>query len=289
MTNNKQLIDSYIHACEMELQAFKVGNVSVYADGHDMTVEDFRKSANVSANPLCCHEYSLGEKIFYAVQATREAVGCNTNLGIILLCAPLIEAAQRFHHLPLPNALEQVLKTTTVADANWVFKAIELANPAGLGHVEQQDVSAQATVTLTQAMQLASEKDRIALQYVKNYKDILEFSVLRYNCAFAKWHSQEWAVAMVHANLLGHFPDSHIERKYGKQYTPFIAHEMTLLSDSFANADDPKTLLPLLYELDKTFKARGLNPGTTADMVVATVLVVTLSQFNIFSKSLNGC
>ena len=88
----EQLGELYRQACEVDVQAFKPGNVSVYADGHDMTVADFRTSAKVSAEPLCNPDYSLGEKIYYAVKATREAVGCNTNLGIILLCAPLIQA-----------------------------------------------------------------------------------------------------------------------------------------------------------------------------------------------------
>ena len=84
----------YYQACEIELQAFKPGNVSVFSEGHDMTVADFSISAKVSADPISNPDYSLGEKIYFAVKATREAVGCNTNLGIILLCAPLIEAVQ---------------------------------------------------------------------------------------------------------------------------------------------------------------------------------------------------
>jgi triphosphoribosyl-dephospho-CoA synthase len=57
-----------------------------------MTVEDFRISAQQSAEPITRAANGLGERIYYAVKATREAVGCNTNLGIILLCAPLLLA-----------------------------------------------------------------------------------------------------------------------------------------------------------------------------------------------------
>ncbi|NOQ16268.1 MAG: triphosphoribosyl-dephospho-CoA synthase, partial [Methyloprofundus sp.] len=38
MLSEQQLSTAYQYACEVELQAFKPGNVSVYADGHDMTV-----------------------------------------------------------------------------------------------------------------------------------------------------------------------------------------------------------------------------------------------------------
>ena len=132
----KPLEQLYQQACEVELQAFKPGNVSIYSAAHDMTVEDFRLSAEVSASPLCNPAYSLGEKIFYAVKATREAVGCNTNLGIILLCAPLIQAVEYCKSgITLRQALNQVLANTTLSDADWTFKAIDLAAPAGLGDV----------------------------------------------------------------------------------------------------------------------------------------------------------
>ena len=142
MISPRHLSELYQQACEVELQAFKPGNVSIHADGHDMSVSDFRISAKVSADPICNPDYSLGEKIFYAVKATREAVACNTNLGIILLCAPLIHAVNDTHsNLTLRESLNQVLTTTTLEDAEWVFKAITLASPGGLGNSSELDVS----------------------------------------------------------------------------------------------------------------------------------------------------
>ncbi len=87
MINQAELINLYKQACEIDIKAFKPGNVSVYNDGHDMTVDDFLLSAEVSAPNITNPDYSLGEKIYYAVKATRKAVGCNTKLLIILLCA----------------------------------------------------------------------------------------------------------------------------------------------------------------------------------------------------------
>ncbi|MGR9037321.1 MAG: triphosphoribosyl-dephospho-CoA synthase, partial [Gammaproteobacteria bacterium] len=153
----------YRAACEIELKTFKPGNVSIYSDGHDMTVADFRISAEVSAEPLCHPDYSLGEKIYYAVKATRDAVGCNTNLGIILLCAPLIQASLLMSsNENLRQVLCRVLADSTVEDADWVFKAITLAAPGGLGRSGEQDVRGKATATLLEAMKIASGRDRIA-------------------------------------------------------------------------------------------------------------------------------
>ncbi|MGZ5576201.1 MAG: triphosphoribosyl-dephospho-CoA synthase [Methylobacter sp.] len=277
----EQLGELYRQACEVDVQAFKPGNVSVYADGHEMTVADFRASAKVSAEPLCNPNYSLGEKIFYAVKATREAVGCNTNLGIILLCAPLIQAiGQKHPGMTLRQAVSKVLSETTVEDADWVFKAITLASPGGLGRSDQQDVGEKASVTLLDAMKIASQKDRIALQYITDYQDIFNFSILRYNASFNRLGDRNWAAVSVYADMLSQFPDSHIERKYGNQYSEMVATKMAQLSEELLKTDNPEQIKPLVFCLDQELKRYGINPGTTADMIVATVLTAFLEDLN---------
>lgn len=277
----EQLGELYRQACEVDVQAFKPGNVSVYADGHEMTVADFRVSARVSAGPLCNPDYSLGEKIYYAVKATREAVGCNTNLGIILLCAPLIQAVSHKHSgITLRQAVSKVLNETTVEDADWVFKAITIASPGGLGSSEQQDVSGKASVTLLEAMKIAAERDRIALQYATDYQDIFNFSILRYNAGFNRLGDRNWAAVSAYADMLCQFPDSHIERKYGNQYSEMVATKMAKLSEELSKTDNPERIKPLLFRLDQELKLYDINPGTTADMIVATVLTAFLEDLD---------
>jgi triphosphoribosyl-dephospho-CoA synthase len=274
--STNQLEQFYLQACEIELQAFKPGNVSIYADGHDMTVEDFRRSARVSATPLCDKTYSLGEKIYYSIKATRDAVGCNTNLGIILLCAPLVHAVQIYPNDTLRVALSKVLNNTTIDDANWAFRAIALASPAGMGTVEEQDITQSATVTLQVAMNMACEKDRVALQYITDYKDIFDLGVLSYTTHFNRWGKQSWAAVAVYAELLSQFPDSHIERKFGSRYSAGISTMMRELCEKLHSVDTLEQVKPLLYQMDYELKSQGLNPGTSADLTVATVLAVFL-------------
>jgi triphosphoribosyl-dephospho-CoA synthase len=281
MVSPEQLGELYRQACEVDVQAFKPGNVSIYADGHEMTVADFRTSAKVSAAPLCNPEYSLGEKIYYAVKATREAVGCNTNLGIILLCAPLIQAiSHKQKGISLRQAVSKVLSETTIEDADWVFKAITLASPGGLGSSDQQDVSEKASVTLREAMKIAGNKDRIALQYITDYQDIFNFSILRYNASLNRLGDRNWAAVSVYADMLSQFPDSHIERKYGNQYSEMVATKMAQLSEKLSKTDNPERIKPLVFCLDQELKLYGINPGTTADMIVATVLTAFLEDLN---------
>jgi len=279
MMTRQQLIDLYEQACEVELQAFKPGNVSVYNEGHDMTVEDFRISYTVSSVPLTNPDYCVGEKIYYAVKATREAVGCNTNLGIILLCAPLLQAAMDLKKKQsLRDALKCLLNNTNCKDANWMFKAITLATPGGLGDSESGDVKQQATMTLMEAMSIAAHKDRIAYQFLSYYKDIFEYTFFVYNAVFARFGDRNWAALSVFSALLSRYPDSHIERKYGTQYSDWVTEQMTKVHKALVMTDNPESLIPMLYSIDKAFKSKAINPGTTADMTVATVLVYLLEQ-----------
>ena len=187
-------------------------------------------------------------------------------------------ALQQQPERTLRQAVIKVLDNTTVEDANWVFKAISLAAPGGLGASEQQDVSETAEVNLLAAMAIASDKDKIAWQYTHYFKDIFDFAILRYNRAFVWFGNSGWAALAVYCELLACYPDSHIERKYGKQYSDWLKAEMTLLCSAINAANEPNELLPSLYQLDEALKAKKINPGTTADMTVAAVLAVFLEQ-----------
>ncbi len=73
---------AFREACAAELAALKPGNVHQFADGHGMTVDDFQRSADAAAGPLCRPRAKLGKRVLDAITATRAAVGQNTNLGI---------------------------------------------------------------------------------------------------------------------------------------------------------------------------------------------------------------
>ncbi|HFD11017.1 MAG TPA: triphosphoribosyl-dephospho-CoA synthase [Crenotrichaceae bacterium] len=279
------ILKAWLQACELDILTFKPGNVSVHAAGHNMTAEQFKLSALASAKPITDFTLSLGEKIFYSIQDTRSAVSCNTNLGIVLLCAPLVEATQSVlqDHLGqvfLRDRLGTVLNETTVSDACWVYKAIRLAKPGGLGRADQQDVVNQPQVTLLEAMQLAADKDRIAYQYSTVYKDIFEYGVPRYKEAYLRWGDTRWAALAVYAGFLAEIPDSLIVRKYGNRFTRMVANRMALVNKQLEefSPDKPEQLLGILKDVDTEFKAAGINPGTTADLTVTSVFAESLDK-----------
>ena len=153
-----------------ELQAIKPGNVHLFADGHGMTVHDFIKSADATAELISQAGLTVGERILQAVKATQSAVGMNTNLGLILLCAPLVHAAlSPSMELDLAQNLARVLDELSVDDGALTAQAILLAKPAGLGSATKHDVQAEIGVNLKQLMLAAADRDFIAWQYANNY------------------------------------------------------------------------------------------------------------------------
>lgn len=271
------LIRAYRGACECELRAFKPGNVSTYAPGHEMTVTDFRRSAEVSAPFLADERLGLGKRIFGAVEATRQAVGCNTNLGIILLAAPLMQAFQTASGgATLRSSLQRVLGNTTQQDADWVYRAIRLAAPGGLGSSDAQDVRDPPTVGLIDAMRPAADRDRIAFQYVHGYSDVFDFAIPSYHSARLRWGDDAWAAAEVFVRILKRIPDSHLERKYGTRYSGMVAARMADLEQALSRSARPEHVLDRFRKVDAEFKSHGINPGTTADLTVACLLAVHL-------------
>jgi triphosphoribosyl-dephospho-CoA synthase len=174
-----------------------------------------------------------------------------------------------------------VLNSTTIEDADWTFKAISLAAPGGLGKEKNNDVAEPAKITLMQAMAMASERDTIALQYISYFELIENFAVLRYNTVLDFFLNRADAALGVYSALLSRYPDSHVVRKYGNQHNGWIKEQMTVVESAlttYARLD----LIELLKQVDQAFKAKGINPGTTADLTVATLFRVFLEQ--LFSK-----
>lgn len=263
-------------ACLAELEALKPGNVHRFAPGHGMTVADFAASATAAAPALARPGAGLGARILGAVTATRTAVGCNTNLGILLLCAPLAAAAERPE--PLRAAVAAVLAAADRAEARQVYAAIRLAAPGGLGRVAEADVAREPTIPLLQAMRLAEARDRIAWNWTHGLADLFETGMPLLDSLTARGWSEPWALAGLHLQFLSQLPDSHIARKFGSETAEALAAEAAPLARGLLAAEEPTAFVPELLAFDAALKARGFNPGTTADLVVASLFARLLRE-----------
>ena len=160
MLSESAIKDAVFWACEQEVKAPKPGNVNCFSDGHNMASDDFIRSAHAIAPIMAKPGLTVGERILHSVQATREVVDCNTNLGIVLLFAPLCTAVQNSEDFSeLPEVLQQVLASLTIEDARLCYQAIRMAEAGGMGKSNEQDIADEPTVTLLQAMEMAQNRD----------------------------------------------------------------------------------------------------------------------------------
>ena len=255
-------------ACEAELDALKPGNVHRHAAGHGMTVADFVLSAEVAAPHVADPQLGIGARILAAVEATRQACGQNTNLGILLLAAPLAAAAQAGGGLR--EALDRLLAGLGRADAVAVYQAIRLAAPGGLGRSEQHDVAHAPEVTLLEAMQAAAGRDRIAAQYATGFRDVFDLGVPRLLvCRAAGW-SEPWAMTATYLAFLAAFPDTHVVRRHGATAgDELVLRGLTMERRLSAQGNRPEVHAELAAR-DRELKELGINPGTSADLTVAS-------------------
>jgi triphosphoribosyl-dephospho-CoA synthase len=268
---------AYEEACRREIEALKPGNVHVFGDGHRMSAEQFLVSARVSSGPLTEPGLSVGQRMLEAVRATKAAIGANTNLGIVLLCGPLARAAETGVD-DFRGRLGDVLDALTVDDADSAFQAIVLASPGGLGQSDAHDVRAPATVGLKEAMLAAAGRDRIARQYATCFEDVFETGLPALQAARARDGQSMWAAIGVYMAFLAGFPDSHVARKHGMDTACAIRSEAAAVHDELAGLQGDKARIALLQTFDRSLKARGVNPGTSADLTVATLFVQLLSD-----------
>jgi triphosphoribosyl-dephospho-CoA synthase len=265
-----KIASAFKAACIDELDAPKPGNVHIFADGHRMTAPEFLLSATSAAHAISMPRARVGTRILTAVEATLAAVGANTNLGIILLCAPLAAAADA-DPPDLRTALAGVLESLDTEDANLAFRAIVRASPAGLGRVEKNDVFEPATVSLRQAMAEVAHRDRIAYQYVSTFEDIFGRGEPLLEAALSRALQPRWATLEVYLGFLSAFPDSHVVRKHGAAAAEEVRRNSLPFYTRLQSGENLAYLLPDLLAWDRSLKVRGLNPGTSADLTVATL------------------
>jgi triphosphoribosyl-dephospho-CoA synthase len=258
-------------ACIWEATARKPGNVHRYRDFPDASYLDFLASAAAIAPCLeTASERRVGATILQAIQATRQVARTNTNLGIVLLLSPLAAVPR---DIGLRPGLEQILGGLDVADARAAYEAIRLAGAGGLGRVADQDVGTEPTQTLRQVMLLAAERDDVARQYSNGFAEVFDQGVPALIRGAERLGSMEAAIIFCHLQMMAARPDTLIARKRGRAE----AEEASSRARQALAADWPHSRKgrAAFAELESWLCAEGngRNPGTSADLVAASLFV----------------
>jgi triphosphoribosyl-dephospho-CoA synthase len=257
----------------LEVSARKPGNITPEHDFSDTTYADMVRSAlalgPVFARPRVLRR-RVGELIADGVQTTARVAGANTNLGIVLLFAPLARAATtRRASESLRGAVERILAGLDVDDAAAAFAAIASADPGGLGAAPEHDVRAPARVSLREAMVAAAHRDSIASEYATGYEIVFGTGLPLLGEALRNGLPTLDAIVSVHVGLLAAHPDTLIARKAGEEAARAVSEA----------AREVRAGARSLADFDASLRGaeNRLNPGTTADLVAGTLLAALLS------------
>ncbi len=279
-------------ACLTEFTATKPGNVHRAADFEDMTFLDMATAA-VAIHPAmerATPDVGIGKTVFDAITATQDAVGKNTNLGTVLLFAPLAIAVNQLGKRAgndsenarrdpgdLREAVRKILASTKAEDSRLVYEAIRLAKPGGLGEVNDSDIQSEAPSDLIHAMRLAEDRDLVARQYTTDFATVFDQIVPGIRIRMSKSMPSEQAIIATFVSLMASHPDSLIARKCGDS----IAQESSIRAQKVADLEnsDGESWLRELAELDFWLRSDGhrRNPGTSADLIAAGIFVALWS------------
>ncbi len=288
-----------------EATAPKPGNVHRGADFEDMTYEDI-VTGGIAIIPAIDRtasdrQTSLGTVVLDAVARTRQLVGRNTNLGTILLIAPLAKAAlppedsfapagmsvdNGYAPAELSAAcanitpvwrvrLQQCLQSMNAKDAEQTYAAIRLAQPGGLGTADEHDVAQDAPSDLLTAMRAAAERDLVAAQYANGFEQVFDLLVPKLANALPNCPRND-AIVRVYLELMAEFPDSLIARKCGEEVARQSADRAAHVLAS-GNVGDT-SYHHALADFDFWLRSDGhrRNPGTSADLIAAALFCVIM-------------
>src|SRR5918999_5561563 len=264
-------------ACVLEVSAEKPGNITPSHDFHDTSYDDMLRSAIAVGPELArAEERGVGETVLAVVEASRRVAPANTNLGIALLLAPLAKAA--LDGGPLRTRLGAVLRALDVADARAAYAAIRLAGAGGLHERVEYDVRTEPTVGLREAMASAAERDSVASEYVTDYALTFDTGVPALVAALGDGLAVRDAIVELHLRLLDRAPDTLIARKGGAD----AAARVSARAREVLAAGGVRTAAGrrVLRSFDASLREPGnaLNPGTTADLVTATLFVALVER-----------
>ena len=274
-------------ACLLEVSAPKPGNVNRLHNFADLRFEDFLLSA-LAIGPAMetAGKYRVGRTIWRAIRDTRRVVNTNSNLGIVLLLAPLAKAAARLAHsrqkainpqeqrILLRGNLENILSGLTVEDARLAYAAIRLAQAGALAQVAEGDIAEEPAISLLEAMALAQERDAIAREYVSGYAITFETGYPALVEAYRESGDLTKAIVQSYLTILSQVPDTLIARKRGwemaRQVSQWAADVLAL--GGVLTPEGQETLVNLDRMLREA-ENHSLNPGTTADLTSAAIFL----------------
>ena len=249
-------------AMVLEVTAYpKPGNVDRCHDYEGTRLEHFLASAILARPALekaAGGEEGIGEVVREAVMLTTAHGGGNTHFGAFILLIPLLRGGDI-------NGGIQAVKNSTVEDAVNFYQAFSLTkvrmlpgDPLDVADPRAVDVIRERGMTLLDVMDHSKEHDMVAREWVNGFRLTRKAAdhLHRVGCG-------RGGVVETFLWLLSTEIDTFIVKEHG----PLVAEEVRRRAGEILDG------MGDLAAFDADCIARGINPGSTADIIIAAIYI----------------
>ncbi|MFH1328025.1 MAG: triphosphoribosyl-dephospho-CoA synthase [Candidatus Bathyarchaeota archaeon] len=288
----------------------KPGNIHRLHDFEDTKYEHFVASgiaigpllkkiatqgAKVGLNLINPRQIGIGKLIKDCIKNANEwHHGRNTILGLAALIAPLTAGAGitlakcgRMSLNQIRRNTAIVMRSSTVQDAIDFYDAVKNAGPGGLKRSHAKDAPnvhnvhakkelKKKNLTLYDIMNDCASYDDICKEWTSNMNTTFKLGYPTLTRTFRKFRDINIATVHTFLTILSSRPDTLITRKTNLNTSLAICKEArnVLEKGGLTTVSGEKSL----KKLDRNLRKRGnaLNPGTTADLTAASLMVAIL-------------
>ncbi|WEU41091.1 MAG: triphosphoribosyl-dephospho-CoA synthase [Candidatus Odinarchaeum yellowstonii] len=257
-------------------------------------LQTVRKTLIITRRKEDYRKLQLGKIIYLsAKQSYNWQSGGNINLGVLTLLIPLIAlyTAAREKNIKdqdkLRKELHLIVNSTTVEDAVYFYKTVNLVKPGGLGGSSEYDITDPSFTskirrdhkTLYDLFEISGKWDSISKEWLTSYQITYTIGEPEFTSTLNETKDINTATVHTFLKILSTTPDSLIKRKTDEQ----TAEKITLKAREALKLGGLKTIEGREYimKLDAELqKSKGLlNPGSTADLTAASIMAA-LSKEN---------
>jgi len=260
-----------------------------------------------ASGELGLSEIGVGSIIRRAVEEVKYwHKGGNTHLGIIILFTPLAASAgfciAKYGEIvanDLQKCFMNIVEATKISDAIEVYEAIKIVNPGGMGQVKLrgvpdafdedfEDKLTRNNLTLREVMKFSSRWDTVAWEFVNGLETAFKVGYPVLVDQYGRTGDINVAVVNTFLKLLSLRPDTLIARKVGLKFTTNIVEAVKIgMRKAVEVSERAKRILELgglattegrkaLMDFDEELAIEGLNPGSTADVLAASIFIALL-------------
>ena len=276
----------------LEVSAYpKPGNVDRTHDFVDTSYEHFLASS-VAVYPVLRESAArgrgkgtgVGELIRRGVgESVAWQSGGNTHFGALLLLIPLTMAAgacERYDMEKIKRKATEIMRNTTTDDAMEVYRAFPKAKVKVRRDVPEFDLTDEGAIqeisekklSYYEILTISASYDLISRELVGGFELTFWYAALIKD--FAKEERINDAITRAYLKLLSEEEDTFITMKFGSEKSRYVKEGATkIVRWGYKHKE--------IEEFDEALISKGLNPGSTADIISAALFISILGGLRV--------